>query len=192
MGKILAHIHSYTFSESGFFDDNLSIENALTMDGDRFLSFIEHSLYHQACGIWLGPELVQAVWSFCETNSPLLTEHTEEPVLVHSDFNGLNILVRNDLAGCPVSAVLDWEFSFSWNRYVDIGNMLRYEEKGSVIETHFIQAYQQQSGLLHKKWRLLSKLEDLVALCDMLNSSTPATPRRMSDLRNLVARTVQT
>lgn len=192
VGSNLAHIHSYTFSKSGFFDEVLNIKDVLSMDGDRFLSFIEQSLYHQPCGTWLGANLTQEVWSFCQTYSPLLSDNSESPVLVHSDFNGLNILVRDDLADCSVSAVLDWEFAFSWNRYVDIGNVLRYEEDGSLFERQFVRAYLEQGGLLHKNWKILSKLEDLVALCDMLNHSTVDTPRRMNDLRRLIERSVQT
>ncbi|WP_339296317.1 phosphotransferase [Paenibacillus sp. FSL W7-1279] len=45
-------------------------------------------------------------------------------MLVHSDYNGLNILMQHGPEGCAVSAVLDWEEAFSWNRYVDIANML--------------------------------------------------------------------
>lgn len=94
--------------------------------------------------------------------------------------------------GIPVSAVLDWEEAFSWNRYVDIGNMLRYEEDGSAFETYFIRAYQEQGGTLADNWKLLSKLEDLVALCDMLNHSTKETPNRMRDLLRLISKTVHT
>ncbi|WP_211746063.1 aminoglycoside phosphotransferase family protein [Paenibacillus sp. Marseille-Q4541] len=192
VGRNLAQIHSYTFSESGFFDEDLNIKEPITMDGKHFLSFIRQSLFHQPCGTWLGADLTQAVWSFCQTYSPLFSDNSESPVLVHSDFNGLNILVRDDLADGSVSAVLDWEFAFSWNRYVDIGNMLRYEEDGSLFEKHFIRAYLEEGGLLDKNWKILSKLEDLVALCDMLNHSTLNTPRRMKDLRHLVERTIQT
>lgn len=190
VGRSLADVHQYTFSESGFFDKDLNIKAPMTMDADRFLSFIEQSLFHQPCGIWLGEELIQQVWSYCQSYSPLLSESDEKPVLVHSDFNGLNILVRDDVVDCAVSAILDWEFAFAWNRYVDIGNMLRYEEDGSLYEEYFIRAYREQGGILHEDWRILSKLEDLVALCEMLNHSTLDTPRRIHDLQRLVNRIV--
>jgi aminoglycoside phosphotransferase (APT) family kinase protein len=191
VGSILAHINSYTFPESGFFGKDLEITHPFHMNGERFLSFIEQILFHNQCGKWLGEELTQAVWSFCQTYSSLLSESREMPVLVHSDFNGLNILMQHGSTGCSVSAVLDWEDAFSWSRHADIGNMLRYEEDGSTFEKHFIQAYQEQGTVLEDNWKLLSKLEDLVALCDMLNNSTMNTPNRMRDLKGLIARTVR-
>ncbi|SMF83929.1 Predicted kinase, aminoglycoside phosphotransferase (APT) family [Paenibacillus uliginis N3/975] len=192
VGRVLANIHSYHFTESGFFGKDLKINHPLMMDGDRFLSFMEQILFHDQCGKWLGKELTQELWSFCKTYGPLLSESSKMPVLVHSDFNGLNILMKYGPTGCSVSSVLDWEEAFSWSRHVDIGNMLRYEEDGSIFEEHFIQAYQEQGAILEDNWKLLSKLEDLVALCDMLNNSTIDTPNRMQDLQRLVARTVQT
>jgi aminoglycoside phosphotransferase (APT) family kinase protein len=189
-GSVLANIHAYTFPESGFFGKDLKINHPFNMDGERFLSFIEECLHNQ-CGQWLGEEMTQAVWSFCGTYGSLLSESRETPVLVHSDFNGLNILMQHGSTGCSVSAVLDWEDAFAWSRHADIANMLRYEEDGSTFEQHFIRAYQEQGAVLEDNWKLLSKLEDLVALCDMLNNSTMDTPNRMRDLQRLIARTVR-
>lgn len=190
-GKVLANIHAFTFTDSGFFGENLKVRDHLNMDGERFLSFIDECL-HANCGFWLGEEYTRKVWSFCQTYSSLLNENVETPVLLHSDYNGLNILVQQKAKGFSVSAVLDWEDAFSWSRYADIGNMLRYEEEGSTYETHFIQAYKEEGAVLNDNWKLLSKLEDLVALCDMLNNSTPNTPNRVNDLKTLIVRTVLT
>ncbi|MNY65040.1 hypothetical protein D3C86_2022450 [compost metagenome] len=100
--------------------------------------------------------------------------------------------MEQDGQHCSVSAVLDWEFAFSCSRYIDIGNMLRYEEDGSLFEQHFITAYQEHGGELDKNWKLIAKLEDLTALCDMLNHSTVNTPIRLRDLQRLVMKTVRT
>ncbi len=45
--------------------------------------------------------------------------------------------------------------------------------------------------VLEKNWRLLSRQEDLVALCDMLSHSTAETPNWVQDLRRLIAGTVR-
>ena len=190
-GKVLANIHAFNFPDSGFFGEGLRVRDPFKMDGERFLSIIEECL-HNTCGLWLGDEYSRKVWTFCKTHSSLLTDHQETPVLVHSDYNGLNILVEDKGMGFSVSAVLDWEDAFSWNRYADIGNMLRYEEEGSQFETHFIRGYQEAGTVLNTNWKRLSKLEDLVALCDMLNNSTPNTPNRVNDLKTLIVRTIQT
>ncbi|KIL40944.1 aminoglycoside phosphotransferase [Gordoniibacillus kamchatkensis] len=190
-GAVLARIHSYRFPAPGFFGPNLSIAHPFAMDADNFLSFMEHSLFEAQSGVWLGEELKQAVWSMCRRCSPLISQREEPPVLVHSDFNGLNILVRCDSSGCSVSAVLDWEFAFAGSGLVDIANMLRYEPRDSALERHFIRAYIEHGGTLPSNWRLLSKLDDLIALCDMLNGSMAQTPNRINDLRRLIAATVQ-
>ncbi|WP_054025569.1 phosphotransferase family protein [Bacillus sp. FJAT-28004] len=191
VGSVLARIHSFTFPKSGFLDKDLTVTQPFQMDDGPFISFIEQCLYNSPCGKWLGEELTEQVWSFCQTHRSILPENMEPPVLVHSDFNGLNILMRNEREGCSVSAVLDWEFAFSWRRHADIANMLRYEEDGSLFENHFIRSYQENGGVLNGKWKLLSRLEDLVALCDMLSHSTVDSPNRVRDLKRLIARTVQ-
>lgn len=190
-GRTLANIHKHTFTESGFFNGDMEVQDSMRMDGERFLAFIEQSLFQDLCGQWLGEELAQSVWSFSQTYSHLLSEIEDTPMLVHSDYNGLNILMRHGPEGCEVSAVLDWEDAFSWNRYVDIANMLRYEPDGSVFEKNFVRAYREEGAVLYDHWKILSKLEDLVALCDMLTHSSLATPNRMHDLQRLIAGTVQ-
>ncbi|MFE0554902.1 phosphotransferase family protein [Paenibacillus sp. NPDC058910] len=190
-GRTLANIHKHTFTESGFFNGDMEVQDPMRMDGERFLAFIEQSLFQDLCGQWLGEELAQSVWSFSQTYSHLLSEIEDTPKLVHSDYNGLNILMRHGPEGCEVSAVLDWEDAFSWNRYVDIANMLRYEPDGSVFEKNFVRAYREEGAVLYDHWKILSKLEDLVALCDMLTHSSLATPNRMHDLQRLIAGTVQ-
>ena len=144
----------------------------------------------QACR-WLGIEVTDKVRAFCLQHSSLLSEVDEPSVLVHSDFNGLNILMLDHLNRVEVSAVLDWEFAFAGRRYVDIGNMLRYENSNSLFERHFIQSYKDAGGYLNENWRLISKLEDIIALLDILNHSTSDMPNKISDVRRLMIGTIQ-
>ncbi|TDF97190.1 phosphotransferase family protein [Paenibacillus piri] len=188
VGSTLARIHAYTFPEAGFLGAELSVAQPFKMDAGSFTAFIEDSLFAKRCGHWLGDELVQALWALCLKYAPQLSEHQEAPVLVHSDFNGLNLLI-GEAPGREVTAVLDWEFAFSGSRLTDIGNILRYEENDSWFERHLTSAYVRSGGVLPANWKLLSKLEDLIALCDMLNGSTSETPNRVRDLKRLVAKT---
>ncbi|UNK15788.1 phosphotransferase [Paenibacillus sp. N3/727] len=191
VGDILARIHSHTFDCPGFLAGDLTIANPFNMGVDEFYTFISESLDGGATGYWLGAEATKMVRSFCVSHRSLLSEIHEPSVLVHSDFNGLNILMLDSPNGIELSAVLDWEFAFSGRRYVDIGNMLRYEHENSLFERHFIKAYQNSGGFLNEDWVQLSKLEDLIALCYLLNRSTPEMPNRISDLRLLIIQTVQ-
>ncbi|MGM1047716.1 MAG: phosphotransferase family protein [Bacillota bacterium] len=169
VGDILARIHSHTFDCPGFLAGDLTIANPFNMGVDEFYTFISESLDGGATGHWLGAEATKMVRSFCVSHRSLLSEIHEPSVLVHSDFNGLNILMLDSPNGIEVSAVLDWEFAFSGRRYVDIGNMLQYEHENSLFERHFIKAYQNSGGFLNENWVQSSKLEDLIALCDLLN-----------------------
>lgn len=192
IGNILARIHSHTFDCPGFLAGDLTISNPFNMGGDEFYTFILDTLDNGAAGHWLGAETKERVRSFCASHRSLLSDINEPPVLVHSDFNGLNILMSDSQnGGIEVSAVLDWEFAFSGRRYVDIGNMLRYEKVNSLFERHFIQAYLDSGGFLNENWVQLSQLEELIALCDLLNRSTSDMPNRISDLRRLIIQTVQ-
>ncbi|WP_019911122.1 phosphotransferase family protein [Paenibacillus sp. HW567] len=193
VGTVLAQIHSYTFPAAGFLDRDLEIIQPFQMGGELFLSIIGNSLFHNQGAKWLGDELTQELWSFCQSHSNELSDRKLSPVLVHSDFNGLNILMEPNAGDCTVtvSAVLDWEFAFSCSRYTDIGNILRYEEDGSLFEQHFISAYTAHGGVLEDNWKLLSKLEDLTSLCEMISHSTVNTPNRLRDLQSLIAKTVK-
>lgn len=191
VGSVLARIHSHTFECPGFFAGDLTIANPFNMDENEYYSFISESLDNEATGHWLGAEVTEKVRTFCESHRSLLSEIHEPPVLVHSDFNGLNLLMIERPNGFEVLAVLDWEFAFSGRRYVDIGNMLRYEHDNSLFERHFIKAYRGSGGFLDENWALLSKLEDLIALCDLLNRSTPEMSNRIADLRQLIIQSIQ-
>ncbi|WP_289355124.1 aminoglycoside phosphotransferase family protein [Paenibacillus sp. S-12] len=191
VGSVLARIHSHSFECPGFFAGDLTVAHPFNMDEDEYYSFISESLDNGATGHWLGAEATEKVRTFCESHRSLLSEIHEPPVLVHSDFNGLNLLMIEKPSGYEVSAVLDWEFAFSGRRYVDIGNLLRYEQEDSLFERHFIKAYQSSGGFLNGNWVQLSKLEDLIALCDLLNRSTPEMPNRIADVRQLIIQTIQ-
>ena len=189
VGRTLAEIHKYKFSEHGFLGPSLEVVTPFRLDETHFLQLTGKFL-NERCGEFLGHTIRDSLWKFCIKNSYALMENEEEPALVHSDYNGLNILIEGDAPDVSVSAVLDWEFAFSGSRYADIGNLLRYEEEGSAFERHFIKGYREGGCFLDPNWRMLAKLQDLVALCDLLNRSTTEAPRRVEDIRSLITRTL--
>lgn len=186
-GAALAQIHSHQFEEPGFFGSGLNIAQRIKMDADTFTAFIVDSLEQQNAGQYLGSGIARRLQECCAKLAPYLDEQAGKPVLVHSDYNGLNILFEDG----AVSAVLDWEFAYSGSRLCDIGNMLRYEKPDSIFEQAFIKGYVEAGGQLPFNWRMLARLEDLVALCDLLNRSTPAMPNRISDLKSLIANSIE-
>jgi aminoglycoside phosphotransferase (APT) family kinase protein len=89
--------------------------------------------------------------------------------LVHSDYNGKNLLAVARDGLWTVSAVLDWEFAFSGSPLADIGNMLRFdEEQPDGFAAGFIAGYEEAAGPLPPGWREISEALDLYALADFL------------------------
>lgn len=88
---------------------------------------MEEFLINGQTSDWLGEELTNKLWNFARINNRLLKNIDVAPALVHSDCNGLNILVSESKEHYEVTGIIDWEFACAGPVYVDIGNMLRYE-----------------------------------------------------------------
>ena len=89
--------------------------------------------------------------------------------LVHSDYNGKNLIAVGAGGRWSISAVLDWEFAFSGSPLTDIGNMLRFRaELPAGFADGFIAGYAGAGGELPEGWREISEALDLYALADFL------------------------
>jgi len=174
VGNILANIGTYTFACSGFFSPDLSIAQPFADGDETYLSIIEHSLFQGQTGKCLGPALTTRLWELVTNNTQYFAILDGVASLVHSDFKGFNILVRQEGGRWHVSAVLDWEFAFAGSPLFDIGNMLRYDRLHSPeFEAQFIRGYQEQGGHLPIAWKKTTKLVDLLSLCEFLNAPNP-------------------
>lgn len=128
VGYWFSVIRKNRFIESGFFNEDLEINVPLKITPDTFLSFMEEYLIEGQTSHWLGKELTRKLWDFTRMNNHFLKNIDVAPALVHSVYNGLNILVSNNKGHYEVTGIIDWEFAFAGPVYVDIGNMLRYED----------------------------------------------------------------
>jgi aminoglycoside phosphotransferase (APT) family kinase protein len=89
--------------------------------------------------------------------------------LVHSDYNGKNLLAVARDGRWSISAVLDWEFAYSGSPLGDIGNMLRFRaDQPDGFAGAFIAGYRDAGGPLPPRWREISEALDLYALADFL------------------------
>jgi fructokinase len=89
--------------------------------------------------------------------------------LVHSDYNGKNLLALQRGGRWSISAVLDWEFAYSGSPLADIGNMLRFRAAYPPgFASAFIAGYREAGGDLPPDWREASEALDLYALADLL------------------------
>ncbi|CDN43792.1 phosphotransferase family protein [Paenibacillus sp. P22] len=188
-GRTLAAIHDIRFQEAGFLDGELAVSEPLALNGEGWRQFIAHCL-EAAAGSLLGTEATRRLDHFGVSFSPLLDLHAMLPVLVHSDYNALNVLGVRTGGRRELSAVLDWEFAYAGSAMADIGNWLRYEPRGTAAEEAFAAGYRSGGGFLPERWRELSLLEDMVALCDLLSRSGEHAPIRTADLRRLIGFTM--
>ncbi len=174
VGKILAHIGMYTFPRAGFFGSGLVIAQPFDDANATFLDTLEQFLFKGNTDLYLGSMLRDRLWRFVLPNVSYLESVKESASLVHSDFKGVNILVRQEHSFWQVAAVLDWEFAFVGSPLIDIANMLRYDRLlPDGFEAEFLRGYQEEGGQLPHGWKRTSKLLDLLSLCEFLNAPHP-------------------
>ena len=114
-------------------------------------------------------ELLDKTQSAMWSHAADLRRAADETSLVHGDFGGRNLIVRQRAGRWVVAAVLDWEFAVSGSPLADVGHFLRYERsRRAAAEPHFRAGYLEGDGRLPSGWRRLARLVDLVALCEML------------------------
>ena len=172
IGITLANIGTYTFPQAGFFGPDLTI--AEDLEDVDLLSYFEYFLFAGQSGHHLGAALTQRVWRFLKDHAAYFDTLKGARSLVHSDFKGFNILVRQVQGHWKVAGVLDWEFAFAGSPLVDIGNMLRYSHlHPPAFEKAFLNGYREQGGRLPAEWKRVAKLIDLLSLCEFLNAPTP-------------------
>jgi aminoglycoside phosphotransferase (APT) family kinase protein len=117
----------------------------------------------------------------------MLAAVADQARLVHSDFNGKNLVVRHD-GSLRVAAVLDWEFAFSGPPLVDVANHLRWPD--DLPESYvdgFRSGFTDAGGILDADWERLTRVLDMFALADFLAAgprhvSFPWTLRRMKEI----------
>ena len=108
------------------------------------------------------------------------------PCLSHSDYKPWNMLVRDG----HIAAVLDWEFAFAGSPLNDIGNFLRYSaQQQPTYESGFVNGYRAAGGKLPDDWKRLSRMVDLISLCDFLTRADDDSTI-VKDVRPLVQRTL--
>jgi len=170
IGGKLAAIGSYRFAQPGLLDQNLELEVPFTTTAESWLSFIQRCLFEGHASQQLGEEWTAQLWQYVNENVSQLAALTQESLLVHGDFKGSNILVREEVEGWRVAAVLDWEFAYAGSFLSDIGTLLRYNRRfNPVFESSFIAGFEQQGGKLPNEWKRTAGLLDLLNLCDFLN-----------------------
>jgi aminoglycoside phosphotransferase (APT) family kinase protein len=117
----------------------------------------------------LSPDEIAQLRVLAAAADPLVRAVADACQLVHSDYNGKNLLAVAHGGQWSISAVLDWEFAFSGSPLTDIGNMLRFRDAHPPsFADGFVAGYRDAGGRLPPRWREISEALDLYALFDFL------------------------
>jgi len=160
-GEALACIGTHKFEQSGQFGKGPAIEHPFP--------FMRACLENEDVRRRLGE-------SMCERLPGFILEHAHclekvEACLVHGDFNGKNILVKQENDRWIISAVLDWEWAHAGTPLFDVGSMLRYKKRHPDMESHFIKGFQSAGGQLQSNWKQASSFIDLNNLLEFLTGT---------------------
>jgi len=161
--KYLAQIHSYKFNKAGFLDKNLNLKEELP----SLILWYELSM-GDCAKKRLGKNIIDKINRIVKENEKVLIELDQDIRLVHGDFQGTNILIKDD----RLSGILDWEFAMAGHPLADIGQFFRYEE---CFNKDLIQAFESEynknsSYKLMTDWYKISKLRDLVNMIQLINA----------------------
>jgi Ser/Thr protein kinase RdoA (MazF antagonist) len=185
VGTILSKITAHEFSGAGCFDKELNVIPHFV--SDDCLIFAKDYLKHETVLSVLSSDVVFKISQALDQYGHLFLEGIEKH-LVHGDFDPANILVNKVDGGFKVSAVLDFEFSFSGSVLCDVANMLRYAHKmPHEFQDAFIKGLKSGGDTLPENWSTKVNLLNLLALLDCLKrSDSKNRPNQCADIRELI------
>jgi Ser/Thr protein kinase RdoA (MazF antagonist) len=137
--------------------------------GPPFLEFVHACLFERGGERWLDPGLAARLWAFVQAQSPFLDALGCPPALTHCDFQGDNILLRQDAGAWKVAAVLDWEWAQSDCYLRDLGSLLRYDgEPCEDFQRGLESGFARLGRPLPAEWRKAARIRDLQAHAEKL------------------------
>ena len=171
-------IHNYKFSKAGFLNEDLNLE----IEVPALVSWYEMFMGANARRR-LGNDIIDKIEEIVKENEKILLELDKDIRLVHGDFQGTNILVKDN----KLSGILDWEFAMAGHPIADIGQFFRYEEyfNNNLIQV-FEQEYNKNSDYkLMEDWYKISKLRDLTNLIQLMNADKEM-PNKYANIKGLI------
>ena len=154
LGATLAHIHATRFAATGTLGADLSVVAPFSVGADGLAAFLDRCLVQGPGGARLGPALTEAALALVARVGPRLDAALGPPCLVHSDFNGSNILIHQG----QVAAVLDWEFAFAGDALFDFANITRPPLGARAgFDEGLAAGYRAAGGILPDDWQRLAR-----------------------------------
>lgn len=167
LGKALAYIHSFQFSQAGLFDKGLAISTPFPEGSSPYFDYIlEHFVESSLAWKRLGLRSFQ-LKAFIQEHLAYFPQIKGGGVLVHSDFKPANLLW--DQTG---ATILDWEFAHSGHPLIDFAILLRHYQKFPFKILPFEKGYRENGGNLPKEWIQKARITDIINLVQLLNQSS--------------------
>jgi len=134
-----------------------------------FLEFVRACLFDRGGEQWLGPDLTPRLWAFVQEQSAFLEDLGCPSSLIHCDFQGDNILLRQEDGAWKVAAVLDWEWAQKGCYFRDLGSLLRFDgEPASDFHRGLESGFARLGRPLPAAWRKAARIWDLQAHAEKL------------------------
>ena len=171
VGRVIAGIGAVTFDHPGFFGGQ-DLGTGEMPPWSEQLAEMAAGCMESVPEERLDPGTRKEWAALCAAHAPALAAIDTQARLVHADANPKNILVAREGGGWRVTAVLDWEFSFSGCPYGDAANMTRFADDYPAGFTEGFRAGfagHQPAGLpLASDWAYLGDVLDMFALSDLV------------------------
>lgn len=190
-GQTLASIGRIAFPKPGWLGPGPSVKTPLLEGRNPAPRFVDLCLVSPNVRQRMEAELRDKTSALVWSHAAQLASLDNESRLVHGDFGGRNLLVRQVAEKWTVAGVLDWEFAIAGSPLTDVGHFLRYEcASRPTVEPHFSNGFVQAGGTLTHGWRQLARVMDLIALCESLTHDAPPEDV-VAELLELVRATVE-
>jgi len=168
-GETLAAIGRFHFPRAGWLAPGPAVGAPLLAGADPMPGFVDLCLASLNLQRRMPSDLRDGTQALLWLNARQLAGLEDQAYLVHGDFNKRNLLVRRTGGKWSVAAVLDWEFAVAGSYLADLATFLRYERTArTMVEPHFSSAFRRAGGPLPEDWQRLTRLLDLLALCESL------------------------
>jgi len=134
-----------------------------------FVEYVGECLFERGAARYLGAETSARLWAFAQEQSGALDELCRGEALVHGDFQGDNILVKESGGRWEVAAVLDWEWARTGCYLSDLGSLLRFEGEASAgFQRGLEEGFSRRGAPLPREWRRAARIWDVAAHCEKL------------------------
>ena len=190
VGTMLAAVGKMDFHVAGLFDADLNVVKPFV--SEEMSEEVYAILHDPVAAGYLGDERAEKIHQVYSTHVALIPDASHHH-LVHGDFDPSNILVDKVQHRWQITALLDWEFTFSGSRLWDVSNMLRYAHcMPAVFQESFIEGLQEEGIVLPDQWEKTTHMLSLISLVEAVARGNPQeSPLQYSDMYQLIDYQIQ-